>query len=81
MQVMREIETTKLAIPRNFPKHLTELYERSSAGMSPTHKKQIANLLRNYGDTFSSSDSDLGRTGIIKHRIPTRNAVPIKQPM
>ena len=81
VQVMRETETPKLAIPRNIPKHLTELYERSTAGMSPTQKKQIANLLRNYGDTFSSSDSDLGRTGIIKHRIPTGNAVPIKQPI
>ena len=79
-QVMRETETIKLAIQRNIPKHLTELYERSS-GMSQTQKKQIANLLRNYGDTFSSSDSDLGRTGIIKHNIPTGDAVPIKQPM
>ena len=78
---MRETETQQLAFPRNIPKHLNELYERSSAGMSQTQKKQTANLLRKYGDTFSSSDSDLGRTGIIKHRIPTGNASPIKQPI
>ena len=49
--------------------------------MSSAQRKQTANLLRKYGDTFSSSDSDLGRTGIIKHKIPTSDATPIKQPM
>ena len=61
--------------------HLTVLYERSSAGMSSAQKKQIANLLGKYDNTFSSADSNLGRTGNIKHRIPTGNASPIKQPM
>ena len=49
--------------------------------MSSSQRKQVANLLRKYGEIFSSSDSDLGRTGIIKHRIPTGDAAPIKQPM
>ena len=79
VQVMREPETPELASPRNIPKHLTELYERSSAAMSPTQIKQIAYLLRKYWDRFSSSDSDLGRMKIIKHRIRTGNASPIKQ--
>ena len=81
VQVMREPETPELASPRNIPKHLTELYERSSAAMSPTQIKQIAYLLRKYWDRFSSSDSDLGRMKIIKHRIRTGNASPIKQNM
>ena len=81
VQVVREAETQKPIPSQNLPKHLTELYERSSAGMSSAQKKQIANLLRKYDNTFSSADSDLGRTGIIKHRIPTGDASPIKQPM
>ena len=80
-QVVREAETQKPIPSQNLPKHLTELYERSSAGMSSAQKKQIANLLRKYDNTFSSADSDLGRTGIIKQRIPTGDASPIKQPM
>ena len=81
VQVIVEAETTKPTPPRCLPKHLTELYERSSAGMSSSQRKQVANLLRKYGESFSSSDSDFGRTGIIKHRIPTGDAAPIKQPM
>ena len=81
VQVVREDKASKPTSPRNLPSHLTDLYERSAAGMSSAQRKQIANLLRKYGDTFSSSDSDLGRTGIIKHKIPTSDATPIKQPM
>ena len=81
VQVVREAETQKLTPPQNLPKHLTELYERFSAGMSSAQKKQIANLLRKYDNTLSSAISDLGRTGIIKHRIPTGDASPIKLPM
>ena len=67
--------------PRNLPKHLTDLYNRTSEGMSSTQKKQIANLLGKYGDIFSKDENDLGRTGIIKHKISVDNSRPIKQGM
>ena len=60
---------------------MTELYGRASEGMSSIQKKQIANLLGKYGDIFSRDENDLGRTGIIKHKILVDNARPIKQPM
>ena len=60
---------------------MTELYERASEGMSSTQKKQIANLLGKYGDIFSKDEHDLGRTGIIKHKISVDNTRPIKQAM
>ena len=81
VQVVREAETQKPTPPQNIPKHLRELYERFSAGMSSAQKKKIANLLRKYDNTFSSAISDLGRTGIIKYRIPTGNTSRIIQPM
>ena len=34
-----------------------------------------------YQASFSKSDSDLGSTGIIKHKIPIGDAHPIKQPL
>ena len=81
VQLIRTVQEIKSKPPRNLPKHLTELYERVSEGMSSTQKKQIANLLGKYGDTFSKDENDLGRTGIIKHRISVDNTRPIKQAM
>ena len=49
--------------------------------MSSIQKKQIGNLLRKYGDIFSKDENDLGRTGIIKHKISVDNTRPIKQAM
>ena len=80
-QVLRTVQEVKTKPPRNLPKHLTELYERASEGMSSTQKKQIANLLGKYGDIFSKDEHDLGRTGIIKHKISVDNTRPIKQAM
>ena len=79
VQLIRTVQEIKSKPPRNLPKHLTELYERASEGMSSTQKKQIANLLGKYGDTFSKDENDLGRTGFIKHRISVDNTRPIKQ--
>ena len=43
----------------------------------------MSKLLSKYGETFSKTDTDtdLGRTGIIEHKIPTGNASAIKQPL
>ena len=40
---------------------------------------QVAKLLNKYSEVFSKSDGDIGRTSIIKHRIPTGDAQPIQQ--
>ena len=81
VHLIRTAQEIKPRPPRNLPKHLTELYERASEGMSSTQKKQIANLLGKYGDIFSKDENDLGRIGIIKHRISVDNTRPIKQAM
>ena len=81
VQIIRTVQEVKTKPPRNLPKHLTELYDRASEGMSSTQKKQTANLLGKYGDTFSRDENDLGRTGIINHKISVDNSRLIKQPM
>ncbi|MCG8047963.1 MAG: RNase H-like domain-containing protein, partial [Candidatus Thiodiazotropha endolucinida] len=65
----------------NVPSHLKELYERATVGMVKKEKKEVMKLLSKYSHIFSETDSDLGRSGIIKHQIPTGEARPIKQPM
>ena len=81
VQIIKTIKETETKPPRSLPKHLTELFARASEGMSSTQKKQIANLLGKYGNIFSKDENDLGRTGIIKHKILVDNAKPIKQPL
>ena len=61
--------------------HLKYLYKRTVVGMTTPQCIEMAWILEKYTDTYSKSDSDLGRTGIIRHNIPTENARPIKQPL
>ena len=63
------------------PSHLIDLYERSTTELSPQQCEEVAKLLIKHKSTFSESDDDLGRTGIIRHKIPTGSAQPIKQPL
>ena len=46
--------------------------------MAKEQKEEIAKLL-NKSNSFSKSDDDLGRTGIVQHK--SENAHPIKQPL
>ena len=43
--------------------------------------KHISKLLMKHASTFSESDDDLGRTGILRHKIITKEERPIKQPL
>ena len=63
------------------PKHLTEVYESSTKDLvDESQRNKVFDLLRENADIFSSDSSDLGRTDIVKHRIITGSAKPIKQP-
>ena len=54
---------------------------RSIQGLTHQQCHDVARLLIRHALSFSESDSNLGRTGIIKHKIPTGSAHPIKQPV
>ena len=47
--------------------------------MDTKQRREVVKLLNKYSDVFSKSDNDIGRTGIIKHKIPTGNTMPIKE--
>ena len=40
-------------------------------------QKKMASFLK----VFSENDNDIGRTGVLKHRIPTKDVQSIKQPL
>ena len=62
------------------PEHLQDLWERSSVHLKNEERRRLASLLIKYQQIFSKSSDDLGRTDLVKHRINTANATPIRQP-
>ena len=63
------------------PSHLADLYKRTVEGMNGSQQKQVAHLLNKYSSVFSETDDDIRRTGVLRHKIPTADARPIKQPL
>ena len=64
---------------KQVPDHLADLFQRSISGLAKKQCEEVAKLLTKHQPAFSRSDDDLGRTGIIRHKIPTGEAKPIKQ--
>ena len=65
----------------NVPEHLVELYAASVDNLeTEAHREQWACFLVEYQDVFAKSADDLGRTGVVQHRIDTGGHPPIKQP-
>ena len=69
-KVRNEATTTEKAVPD----YLAELYRRTAEGMSSSQQKRVAHLLNKYASEFPETDDDIGRTGVLKHHIPTGDA-------
>lgn len=80
-----EVEPTRMNPPganatkKMFP--LEQLLEGIPEEVTETAREQLKSLLHEYEDVFSSTDGDLGRTSICRHRIDTGNARPVRQPL
>ena len=68
----KDVSETKQAL-------LWELAQQTE-GLSDTQRDQLYSLLLSFADIFPENESDLGRTGIVKHRINTNNVMPLRQP-
>ena len=55
------------------------LHQRTVEDMDIDQQKQVTHLLSKYFSVFSKNDDDIGRTGVLKHRISTADGQPIKQ--
>ena len=62
------------------PEHLDELFKRSMIHLDDEQRMRLMTLLLKFQDVFSKSSDDIGQTDIVKHRINTGTAVPIRQP-
>ena len=63
------------------PEHLQTLFDESSEHLDSAQKEKLSNLLFNYGNVFAEHEFDLGNFNLIKHRIDTGDAAPIKLKM
>ena len=50
-------------------------------GLSPEQTSKLHKMLVGYADVISQNDGDLGKTNLVKHRIDTQRANPIRQPV
>lgn len=77
-------EAAALRVLNNASMELTEclkkLVEDRPPEMTEDEKEKWAELLRHYQNIFAQSKADLGRTSVIKHRINTGAALPIRKP-
>ncbi|XP_053391020.1 uncharacterized protein LOC128553858 [Mercenaria mercenaria] len=64
---------------KQVPEHLSDVYQRATVGLTKTQCHQVVDLLKKHSNTFSKTDTDIGRTGIIRHNIDIGNSHPIKQ--
>ena len=62
------------------PEHLADLFDRSALDLSSEQLGSLAQLLNNYGDVFSKTSQDIGRTDLVKHDIILKDQTPIKIP-
>ena len=74
-------QTEQNEISNRLPAHLTELFKNSVEHLSPQERTLAAELLCKYEDSFAKSPTDLGRCSLLKHKIDTAEAMPIRQPM
>ena len=63
------------------PEHLQPLIEGMHRRFSKGEMREITTLLVEYEDIFTQPGGKLGRTAIVRHKIDTGEAQPIKQRM
>ena len=61
------------------PEHLRHLYRRSIRDVTAHQAREIADMLQEYADVFSTTAGDLGQTKLVKHDIDTGDAKPVSE--
>jgi dUTPase len=60
------------------PEHLQDLAKRSAHGLNELEVKKLCGIIMANTDVFMGPDGILGRTQLVKHKINTGDAAPIK---
>ena len=65
---------------QNLDAQLQDLLDINSEFLTEDEKAEFALLLKKYKTIFAASKKDLGRTNLVKHRINTGTAPPVRKP-
>ena len=79
-EIEQEDENFEMAAQDHASEDFEKLIKNSKEGLDLTQGKIVEELLKSNGGAFIKGKTDLGRTGIHKHRIETGNAAPICLP-
>ena len=63
------------------PEHVQDLFNQSSKSLETEQKIKLANLLNKYQDSFAKSRTEYGKCSVLKHKIDTAEAAPVRQPL
>jgi len=61
------------------PEHVKNMFDDGVEHLDPKQKSKFAKLLYKYQDVFAKSSDDLGSTNVVKHKMNTGSANPIRQ--
>ena len=61
------------------PEYLRPAWENAQENLTSEQSEQVKTLLMKHKDVFAKNKTDLGRTDIVKHKINTGTAAPVKQ--
>ena len=66
--------------PADLPEYLQPLMEGVSEDLTLRQREELAAAIYEHWDVFSSGPMDMGRTGLVKHTIDTRDQRPVTLP-
>lgn len=90
LKVKQDFDNTEIEEPQSdrkqfqmqyLPEYLHELYCHSTVMLNDEQKLKLGNLLLKYRQAFAETKTDLGKCSVLKHRIDTAEAAPVRQPM
>ena len=61
------------------PPHLKDLYTRSTVNLNEEEAQEVHLLLCEFANVFSKGPGDFERTDLVKYKIDTGDAAPIRQ--
>ncbi len=66
--------------PEDMPEYLQPLMEGVADNLTLRQWEELAATIYEFRDVFSSGPTDMGRTGLVKHKIDTGDQRPIQLP-
>ncbi len=66
--------------PVDLPEYLHQLMEREADDLALRQREELAAVIYEFRDVFSSGPTDMGRIGLVKHTIDTGDQRPVHLP-